>query len=304
MVRVLDGPDAALRIEFAADYDPIESVRFQRLGPRDPTLALTRDSAWRTSNTPEGPATVRVRWNGRRIVADAWGEGARWALERTPRMCGSDDRDRGFVGREPWLREMQRRHESIRLGCGLRAAEVLPAVILQQRVRFAQAAESWRLLLWKRGEVAPGPRRMCLPLRDRAWRDLTVAEFGAFGIDAKRARTLRECALHMPKIDRVDQHGALDDARTLLPKLRGVGPWTSQLLLGVAFGDPDAVPVGDYHLPGYVAYAFQRRTRATDDEMLTLLEPYRPHRYRVIRLLMAAGVKKPRRGPRFTGTPM
>lgn len=304
MVRILAGPDAALRIEFEADYDPIEAVRFQRLGPRDPTLALTSNAAWRTSHTPEGPATVRVRWNGRRIVADAWGDGARWALTRTPRMCGAEDHARTFDGRVPWLREMQRRHGSIRLGCGLRAAEVLPAVILQQRVRFAEAAESWRTLLWRHSDVAPGPRRMCLPLRDRAWRDLTVAEFGAFGIDAKRARTLRECALHMSKIDRVDRVGTIDGARALLPKLRGVGPWTSQLLLGVAFGDADAVPVGDFHLPGYVAYAFERRTRATDDDMLALLEPYRPHRYRVIRLLMAAGVKKPRRGPRFTGTPM
>jgi hypothetical protein len=41
--------------------------------------------------------------------------------------------------------------------------------------------------------------------------------------------------------------------------------------------------------------------RPLDDAcMLELLEPWRPHRYRVIRLLECSGSAKPRFGPRMT----
>ena len=34
--------------------------------------------------------------------------------------------------------------------------------------------------------------------------------------------------------------------------------------------------------------------------MIELLEPYRPHRYRVVRLALADGIRPPRRYPRAT----
>ena len=39
-----------------------------------------------------------------------------------------------------------------------------------------------------------------------------------------------------------------------LQKLRGIGPWTAGVVLGLALGDPDAVPWGDYNLPSLVAF--------------------------------------------------
>ena len=35
--------------------------------------------------------------------------------------------------------------------------------------------------------------------------------------------------------------------------------------------------------------------------MLELLEPYRGHRYRVLRLIELSGLAPPRRGPRYAG---
>jgi 3-methyladenine DNA glycosylase/8-oxoguanine DNA glycosylase len=67
----------------------------------------------------------------------------------------------------------------------------------------------------------------------------------------------------------------------------------------VALGDADAVPVGDYHLKDVVAWNLAGRPRGTDDEMLDLLEPYRGHRGRVIRLLTLAGDRPPKYGPRM-----
>ena len=66
----------------------------------------------------------------------------------------------------------------------------------------------------------------------------------------------------------------------------------------VALGDADAVPVGDYHLPHSIGYALEGTPRSTDGRMLELLEPYRGHRARVIRLITAAGIAAPKFGPR------
>jgi 3-methyladenine DNA glycosylase/8-oxoguanine DNA glycosylase len=93
------------------------------------------------------------------------------------------------------------------------------------------------------------------------------------------------------------------DSRALAARLQaipGVGIWTANTVVHSVCGDEDAVPVGDYHLPSIVSFALTGRARARDDGfMLELLEPYRPFRGRVARLLAAGGPKVPRRAPRM-----
>jgi 3-methyladenine DNA glycosylase/8-oxoguanine DNA glycosylase len=91
----------------------------------------------------------------------------------------------------------------------------------------------------------------------------------------------------------------LPSARQRLEAFPGVGPWTAAKVALVALGDPDAVPVGDYHLPHIVGYALEGTPRSTDERMLELLEPYRGHRARAVRLISVAGVTAPRYGPRM-----
>jgi 3-methyladenine DNA glycosylase/8-oxoguanine DNA glycosylase len=78
----------------------------------------------------------------------------------------------------------------------------------------------------------------------------------------------------------------------------GIGPWTAAQVGLAALGDPDAVPVGDLHLPNMVAWALAGEPRGTDDRMLELLEPFAGHRGRAARLLTLAGLQAPRFGPR------
>ena len=59
--------------------------------------------------------------------------------------------------------------------------------------------------------------------------------------------------------------------------------------MGFVLGDPDAVPVGDLHLPREIGWALAAEPRANDARMLELLEPYRGNRFRLIRLLLASG---------------
>src|SRR5262249_3243523 len=89
------------------------------------------------------------------------------------------------------------------------------------------------------------------------------------------------------------------DAYRRLQAIQGVGPWTAAEVARVALGDPDAVSVGDFHLPNIVAYALAGEPRADDARMLELLEPYRGQRARAIRLIEMSGIAPPRRGPRM-----
>ena len=56
-----------------------------------------------------------------------------------------------------------------------------------------------------------------------------------------------------------------------------------------ALGDPDAVSVGDFHMPHAVAWFLAGEPRATDERMLDLLEPYRGQRARAMRLITYSG---------------
>ena len=91
--------------------------------------------------------------------------------------------------------------------------------------------------------------------------------------------------------------GPTAPARASLESITGIGPWSSAIVAQRAFGDPDAVIVGDYHLPNIVAFNLAGEPRATDDRMLELLEPYRGQRGRVVALLALGGRHAPRRGP-------
>ncbi len=295
--------DAEGRIEFEADYDPLESVRLQRLGALDPTWSFEQGGFWRAGNTPDGSVCVRVRSNGARIIGEAWGEGSRWALERISRICGAQDSPWQDTVQPAWLNALVQQQSRVRMGRALLPSDLLPALVLQQRVRFSEASASWVQLVRRVGTPAPGPVQLWVPPTGAALRSLRVAEFASMGVDAKRARTLRECGLHTAKVDRL-MEATLDHARAWVPKLPGIGPWTTALLLALGFGDADAVPTGDYHLPNAVVYAFSRRRRGTDEEMLRVLEPYRGHRFRVLRMLMLAGPRRPRGGPRLVPTPM
>ena len=89
------------------------------------------------------------------------------------------------------------------------------------------------------------------------------------------------------------------DARDALTSLPGVGLWTAAETAQRAFGDTDALSIGDYHIAAMIGWTLIGRP-VDDAGMVELLEPVRPHRYRAVRLLEASGMAyKPRRGARL-----
>jgi 3-methyladenine DNA glycosylase/8-oxoguanine DNA glycosylase len=175
----------------------------------------------------------------------------------------------------------------MRLVQTLSVFDVLCQFILQQRVSFRDAARSHRHLARALGEAAPGPPGLLLPLAPRHWLRLSSEDFRRAGIDGQRAGRLRAAARQARLIEATAER---DPATTeeVLGRIPGCGPWTVGMVLGFALGHPDAVPVGDLHLPSLVAHALVGEPRADDSRLLQLLEPYRGHRFRLIRLLLAA----------------
>ena len=83
-----------------------------------------------------------------------------------------------------------------------------------------------------------------------------------------------------------------------LRAIPGVGVWTAAEVAQRAFGDPDALSVGDYHLAAVVGWSLLGRP-LDDEGMVDYMKPLSPHRYRAVRLLQVSGnAIKPKFGPR------
>ncbi len=273
-----------------------------RRGPRDPCFQVPGDGAvWRTSLLPAGPVTARIgRAAPDAAGCTAWGAGAEEFLEALPAMLGADDDASGFVPRDPTVAAAHRRVPHLRLGrTGLVLEALIPAII-EQRVPGADAFRSWRLLVSRYGTPAPGPAPagMRVPPSAEVWRHIPSWEFHRANVDPRRAQAVVSCARRAASLERLVARPA-EEARRALTSLPGVGEWTAAETAQRAFGDPDAVSVGDYHIPKMIGWTLLGRP-VDDAGMLELLEPMRPHRHRVVRLLEASGLAyEPRRGARL-----
>lgn len=274
-----------------------------RYGAGDPTCRLGPGWFARATLTPDGPGTVVIRWSRGDVEAEAHGPGRDWLLAQAPAMTGALDPGHDFTDGHPVLLRAQRNHPWLRFGAsGTPYHELLP-VILGQRITAGEAIRQWRMLTYKLGEPAPGPLNLRLPPAPDRLAGMPAWWFHRYGIEAKRAETLRAVARHHRYVERAALL-PVEEAGMLLRQIPGVGVWTVGSVLGQSAGDPDAVAVGDFHLKHMVVHAFTGRARGTDEEMLELLAPYAGQRGRVVRLLQLDGHREPKFGPRQRVLPM
>jgi 3-methyladenine DNA glycosylase/8-oxoguanine DNA glycosylase len=279
------------------------TVVHQRHGANDPTLVVDGPVIWRASRTPAGVATVALRASaGGTVRAAAWGPGADWALGQVPALCGAHDDAEGFdATRHPLVAASHHRNPGLRLGRTDLVFDALASAIFEQKVTGLQAFGAWRRIVTWFGERAPGPtpRPMFAPPSLEQWRRIPSWSWHRAGLEPPQSRTVVDVAARGASLVRTLDAAVDGEAReAVLTSLRGIGPWTSAETRIRAYGDPDAVSVGDFHLAHQVGYALTG-TRTDDDGMLTLLAPWAGHRQRVIRLLGASGVQEPRRAPRL-----
>ncbi|WP_228387429.1 MULTISPECIES: DNA-3-methyladenine glycosylase family protein [unclassified Nocardioides] len=280
-----------------------QTMRALRRGPGDPTYQVDEAGRhWRGIGTPEGPATLvlHARRDLGEIHARAWGPGADWALASVPDLLGDSDDWRGFEPRHPVLEEAWRRHPHLRLGRTGLVLEALVPAVLEQKVTGQEAFAGFRMLVQRYGEPAPGPgadRRLRVQPGAEALRRVPSWAWLQMHVDGARSRAIVTAARVAEALERtVGLPGEEVDRR--LRSLPGIGVWTSAEVRQRAHGDPDAVSFGDYHVAKDVGWALTG-TPFDDAELEVFLEPWRPQRGRVPLLLVVAGLRRPRHGPRM-----
>ena len=306
-------PEPARVREWQAPFlvDVRLTLSVQGRGRSDPTFRIDEAGAvWRTSLTPDGPATIRVTAPfpaasapaGPLVLAQAWGPGADWLLDALPGALGLHDDISGFdPSGHPVLRQVARRHPGLRLGRSGRLMEALVPAVLEQKVLTIEAHRAWRILLAKFGGQPPGPapRGMRVFPDPKTWRRIPSWDWHRAGVEGVRAQTIIRACTVADSLERLlaTTH---EEADRLLRTIPGIGPWTSAETRQRAAGDPDAVSVGDAHLPDMVGWALAGRSATDDEEMLELLGPYAGHRHRVTRLVNLSGLGgPPRRAPKL-----
>lgn len=257
------------------------------------------DGWWLTARTPEGTGSLRVRRTREDLIGEAWGDGNGWLLDRLDAICGLGDDPTAFTTDHPIVSELHRTHPGDRFARTDLVFQALVVAICGQKVTGSEAARAMRGLRREFSDPAPGPHdRLLLPPDPERMAEAPYHVYHRLHLEKRRADSLRQVAAQARRI-----HGLADkspvEAERALMSFRGISKWTSAKTLGISHGDPDQVAVGDFHFKHIVVHHLTGRDRGTDEEMLELLEPFRPHRGRVIRLLHTLG-PEPKFGPRMT----
>ena len=287
--------------------DVVAVVAGLHRGRGDPTFRQEPDGTiWRGIRTPQGASTLclgPVAGSGietTAIKATAWGAGAEWVLASVPSMLGALDDPTGFVAHHPQVAEAARRFSGWRVPrTGLVLEALIPAIIAQ-KVSGQEAFGSYRTLIHRYGERAPGEggaRGLWVAPSASVWARIPSWEWLRAGVDGARSAAADRAAGAAGRLEQcVDLTRAEADRR--LRAIPGVGVWTAAEVRHTALGDPDAVSFGDYHVAKDIGWALTG-SEVDDDGLAELLEPYAGHRYRVQGLLRLAGSTRPRRGPRM-----
>lgn len=292
---------ARRRIGVPPRYDLVGTVGPLLVGRRDPTAWLGPAEIWRASRTPDGPGTVRLCHAGPELDVTGYGPGGSWLVERAEGLAGTHQPLGDFrevAARHPVVADLAARAPVPLLPRSGRVFQELVGTVLRQKVTWIEAVRGYTGVVKHFGEPAPGRVPLLLPPDPDAVAATPYWVFHRFGVEQRRADTLRRAASVAARLEETLDLPP-DEVSRRLCAVPGIGPWTVGELGRLAYGDPDAVSVGDYHLPHQVAYTLAGEPRADDTRMLELLAPFAGHRGRVIRLIVAAGSRPPRRGPRY-----
>jgi 3-methyladenine DNA glycosylase/8-oxoguanine DNA glycosylase len=259
---------------------------------------------WRASRTPDGPVTTLLQLDTTdEVRVRAWGPGSNWFDHHVPDFLG-EHRDNDPIDHQ-LVAGYAHEYPGMRIPRVRAVTELAVPIILEQRVTTREAYSAYTRITRTFGEPAPGPAgaKLLLPPDPQRLKDTPTWWFHRYGVERKRAQAIRDLCSRASTVDRLPEV-ANDEARSRLLSIPGIGLWTAGLLAMYGLGDHDAVIVGDFHFPNHIAYALAGEVRGDDKRMLELLEPFRGHRGRVMRLVLMGGPSAPKFGPRYTPLPI
>lgn len=308
----------------AAPLDVARTLRPLQRGTGDPAFRLTEQGLWLGLRHGGVPVSVHLRSRTRlnaEVELEAYSPDPSTAealLDRAEILLGVDaqalagwaefdkrlQRDQHWRMLLPeWVPEARRRRPGLRFPATGALVSQLFAVVLEQKVTHDQARAGWRWLLRTAGEPAPGPVPVGLrvPPDPEQVRLIPSWRWHQGWVQPAMSRTMLQVAQRASALERLAVTEPVDRLALTITAVPGIGPWTAAETLQRTHGAADVVSVGDYHLAHQVGEAITGR-RTDDAGMLELLEPFRGHRHRVVRLLLSGGMRFARFGPRLAPT--
>lgn len=271
-------------------FDLHATFEMQLLGKFDPTGSRGQRSIRKIHLDADGKVVVwRFTQTDTALSIETHGDDGR-LLAGMMRQFPLNDGVESFVPEHPLLRRLHNGCRGIRFIRMPWPFEIAAGAVLQQRVRWQTAYTDFKRVAQRWGTKTGAG---CAFPTSAQLAAVPLARLEAIGLDPKRARALHLLACADARHSFLHPAADPSDVNRRLLQIHGIGPWTAALVSGVAYGNPDAVPVGDLHLPSLVTYALAGEPEGTDERMLELLAPYAGQRFRVIRLLRWAARRVP-----------
>lgn len=264
--------------------DAIGTAAVLQFGVDDLTCRVSEDVIVRSCMTPHGATTVRLTVRGSSLQVETWGDGGPWVVDRVPGMVGLEDPVADFQPppSSP-LSRLLATYPGFRLTRTGDLFGSLVTAIASQGASVFQAHRAHRQLLVKLGSAAPGPfpDLRALPSSN------TIAGRGAYelhkiGFEPTQASTLLRIAA---SAQRFSDLRTAQDAREAVAAIDGLDRGSAELAILYAFGDPDALPLGDPHRARRVSLALTGEPDGDDDHLVALLEPWTGQRGRIVQLV-------------------
>lgn len=245
---------------------------------------------WRTQRTVAGPALARIaQVDHRTVQCHAWGPGAELVVEALPALLGALDDPESFdAAGHRLVQKLHGAHPWLRMPRTGSVFDALFGAVLEQRVTVREALDARNALLRSHADAPPAspaamPSRMRIMPDPARWLTVPSWAWKHAGVDVHRRDAILRAAAVASRIDETATMPREAGIRRLRA-IPGIGIWTVAETRQRSHGDADCVSFGDVHLARFVGHALLGH--AVDDEgMAELLEPFRGHRHRVVRLL-------------------
>jgi 3-methyladenine DNA glycosylase/8-oxoguanine DNA glycosylase len=174
--------------------------------------------------------------------------------------------------RDPVLRRIVRAVGPLELELRATPYQSLFRALLYQQLAGPAAAAIERRLLALSGGRVPEPRELLA---------LSPEEMRGAGISRQKAGYLHSLAEHaasggldLRRLARMSD----EDAIAAVTEIRGVGPWTADMLLIFCLGRPDVLPVGDLGIQKAIKESYGLEAIPNAAAMIEIGEPWRPYR--------------------------
>ena len=136
------------------------------------------------------------------------------------------------------------------------------------------------------------------PITPKRILQLEEEDMRACGLSGAKVRAIKNVATVVQKghLD-IKILPTLDDEEFLieLTKVKGIGPWTAQMLLMFSLGRPDVFSKGDLGLKKGIIQLYGKKAFASENKLARLLSSWSPYRTYAARILWKVADKKTQR---------